>query len=521
MFTFTTYDLLAKNLPDRHDAPAVIVADKQVTYGELAGRCESLAAWLAANGVKRGDRVGIHLRKSVEEVVATFAAARMGAVVVNVNYQWTARQLQYILQDCQIKLLITDRRRCGLILKSEPEILSALDRILVSDAQIDHPKVTAWSDLDNEAVYGGPGPIGADLAALMYTSGSTGKPKGVMFTHDNVVQGARIVACYLKNTAADRVLGLLPMSFDYGMSQVTTMFLVGGSVVLQPVVVPAEIVKTLVSQRVTGMAAVPPAWIQVVRYLQEARTPLPSLRYVTNSGGKIPQVILEAMPAVFPGVSINLMYGLTEAFRSTYLPPELFAKKTGAIGRAIPNVEVFVVDPQKGLCPPGVQGELVHRGALISRGYWGNPQATADKLKPCDALRPLIGDEPVLFSGDLVRLDEDGILWFIGRADSMIKCSGYRISPTEVEEIVYEAPGVGDVVAFGVEDDLLGQVVHIAVAAREGQPLDLEPLQDFCKQNMPTYMVPARVHLWPGAMPRTSSGKIDRPAVIGKCKAAP
>ena len=515
MFTFTVYDLLSKNLPSRADHPAVVDGDDEVTYCELSRRVDALASWLHVNGVARGDRVGIHIRKSVEEVVATFAVARIGAVFVNVNHQRTAPQLKYIVDDCGIRVLLTDRRKARLIEKDG--WLDELEAVVVVGGGIEHPNATAWSDLPDDWTAPPPAAISVDLGALLYTSGSTGQPKGVMLSHQNIVHGARSVACYLKNTPDDRILGLLPMSFDYGMSQVTTAFLVGATVVLQPVVMPAEIARTLVEKNVTGLASVPPSWIQIVRYLEEQKTPLPSLRYVTNSGGKIPAPILDAMPRVFPGVDIVLMYGLTEAFRSTFLPPELFEAKKGSIGRAIPDAEMFVVDPDKGVCGPDEQGELVHRGALISMGYWGKPEATEDKLKVCDALVPLIGQEKVLYSGDLVRRDADGILWFVSRIDSMIKCSGFRLSPTEVEEVVFASGLVSDVVAFGVEDEMLGQVVHVAVATGDGSEADRDALSKYCQHNMPAYMVPREIHTWQGQMPRTSSGKIDRPSVVVAC----
>lgn len=517
MFTFTVYDLLAKNLSTHAQQTALVAGETEISYAELDQQVKTIATWLHEHGVQRGDRVGIHLPKSIEEVVATFAIARLGAVFVNVNYQWTLHQLQYIIQDCSIRVLLTDQYKAHKL--KDSNLIESLTHLLVRGKVPSHPKMIAWPDLsDHPTTPLPPGPLDVDLAALLYTSGSTGSPKGVMLTHLNIIQGARSVACYLKNTDKDRVLGLLPMSFDYGMNQLTTMFLVGGTVVLQPVVMPAEIIKTIVSQQVTGMAAVPPTWIQVIRYLQEVPTDLPSLRYVTNSGGKIPPTILEAMPQVFPNVDLYLMYGLTEAFRSAYLPPELFHNKMGAIGRAIPNTELYVVNSEKGLCGPGETGELIHRGVLISLGYWGKPDATADKIKPCGHLKPLIGDEKVVFSGDLVRLDEDNILWFVSRADTMIKSSGFRISPTEVEDLVYESGMIGDAVAFGVEDELLGQVVHLAVSSPDPHRLpEVETLAKYCTQHMPNYMVPRKIHAWEGQMPRTASGKIDRPLVINTC----
>jgi acyl-CoA synthetase (AMP-forming)/AMP-acid ligase II len=350
-------------------------------------------------------------------------------------------------------------------------------------------------------------------------------PKGVMLSHQNLVLGARSVAQYLRIAPDDRLLSLLPLCFDYGLNQVTSAALVGASVVLQAIPMPSEIAKTIANEGVTGFAAVPPTWVQLVPYLAETRTALPSLRYVTNSGGKIPQSVLERMPEAFPGVDIVLMYGLTEAFRSTFLPPEKFATKKGAIGQAIPNAECWVVDPDIGVCGPGQEGELVHRGALVSLGYWGRPADTAAKIRPCPQLAHLIGDEPVVWSGDVVRIDDDGDFWFVGRRDGMIKCSGFRLSPTEVEEIAHASALVGEAVAFGVEDEALGEAVHLVVtpaafaaASAKSAEVDIPALERYFRSHMPHYMVPRAIHVR-AAMPRTASGKIDRPQVVADCRA--
>ena len=511
----TVFELLTGNLPERSDRPVLFLGDTEVRYGELARRAEAMAAWLAESGIQPGDRIGISLRKSVEEVVATLAAARVGAVFVNVNYQWTPRQLAHVAADCGMRALVTDRRR----LKALPDA-GIFDLLAIVGAKEAEGNVTPWESWPEDARASCPLPAEDDLAALLYTSGSTGRPKGVMLSHKNIVRGAWSVSTYLENTQDDRVLGLLPMSFDYGMSQLTTMLRVGGSVVLQPVFMPAEIARNMQAREVTGLPLVPPSWVQLVRYLEESGERFPSLRYVTNTGGKIPGPILDLMPQVFPGVSIFLMYGLTEAFRSTFLPPELFDTKRGAIGKSIPGEQVFVVDEERGLCGPGQVGELVHRGDLVSQGYWGNEEATAERIRSSPHLAHLIGDEKVVFSGDRVRLDEDGILWFESRADAMIKCSGHRLSPTEVEEVLYESGLIGDAVVFGVPDDELGQVVHAAVTAPEGGELAKDDLLQHCRRSMPNYMIPRQIHGWPGPFPRTASGKFDRPLIVRTCRDA-
>jgi len=515
MYEIILFDLLEKNLGSRADHLAVVDGRRQITYGELSRQVEAVASWLAEGGIKRGDRVGVHLRKSIEEIIAMFAAARLGAVIVNINDQWTVHQLDYVLRDCGISILFADQRRAReFVVKEKP---STLKHILVKGNAPDDPLMTSWSEIPSEGKLRRYVGIDTDLAALLYTSGSTGQPKGVMLSNLNLLNGARSVAQYVKNTEEDRLISLLPFSFDYGLSQLTTMFLVGGTTVLHSVMMPVEIVKTLVEHQITGFAAVPPAWIPVVRHLEEVGTDLPYLRYITNSGGKIPSNILDLMPSAFPGVEIYLMYGLTEAFRSTYLPPELFEKKKGSMGRAIPNVETYIIDEEIGICGAGQQGELVHRGSLVSLGYWGKPEITEDKIKACPQLRHLIGEEKVCHSGDLVRIDEDGDYWFVSRKDAMIKSSGFRISPTEIEDAISNSGIVSHVVAYGAPDDTLGHAVEIAVTGRDGQSLDLDQLKTYCLKNMPNYMVPRQIHIWQGEMPRTSSGKLDRPAITRYC----
>jgi acyl-CoA ligase (AMP-forming) (exosortase A-associated) len=509
----SVHDLLTRNLDGGEGRVAIVEPASSITYGELDRRAAALAAWLEARGVGRGDRVVIHLQKSIEEVVATFASARLGAIFVNVHPARTLEQLLYAVADSGARVVCVDARRASEMARRG--LPDAIEHVLVRGNRAPQsPRFAAWNSLPE----GGVAPIARvdddEPAAILYTSGSTGKPKGVVLSHGNVLEGARSVASYLGNHRDDKLLSVLPFSFDYGLNQLTTMCLVGGSLVLG-VAMASEIAKAVVTHRCTGLAAVPPLWIPIVRHLEATGARMPSLRYVTNSGGAIPSGVLRSMPEVLGRAEIFLMYGLTEAFRSTYLPPALFFDKMGSIGKAIPGAEVFVIN-ERGVAGPGEEGELVHRGPLVSLGYWGKPEATADKIKPCRALRELIGDEKVCFSGDRVRVDEDGFLWFVSRADAMIKCSGHRISPTEVEDVVYESKIVGDCVAFGVKDEELGEVVHVAVAGLEGAAERIGEAQiiDFCRRNLPSFMVPARVHVFARPLPRNANGKLDRPAIV-------
>ena len=494
----SVYGLLERSIARFPERPALSAAGREISYAELGERVDRLAAWLGERGVRRGDRVCVHLSKSVEEVVGMFAAARLGAAFVNVNAKWSRAQLERILADCEPRALLVEGRRLRELEAQLPPVVLAR-----GPGGWEDPPTPSSSPASPEAVEPDA------LAAILYTSGSTGGPKGVMLSQRNLTLGAESVALYLENREEDRVLGLLPFSFDYGLSQITTMFLVGGCVCLLGVMMPAEIASTLRAQAITGLPALPSIWTPLVRYLEEHPGPLPALRYLTNTGGRIPDAILERMPRVFPGVDIFLMYGQTEGFRATYLPPQEFARKRGSIGRAIPNAEVFVVDPERGPCGPGEQGELLQRGDLLFQGYWGRPEATDAVLKPSPHLASSIGDEKVLHTGDLVRVDEDGCLWFVGRSDGLIKSSGFRISPDEVEEVVVASGLVREVVAFGVPDELLGERVEIAITA-DAPGCDVKKLRRHCSRNMPTYMAPSAIHAWDGEFPRTAHGKVDR-----------
>jgi acyl-CoA ligase (AMP-forming) (exosortase A-associated) len=350
--------------------------------------------------------------------------------------------------------------------------------------------------------------IDTDVAAILYTSGSTGQPKGVVLSHRNMVAGAQSVASYLDLRADDRLLAVLPLSFDYGLSQLTTAFLRGASVVLMNYLFPKDIVTMVARERITGLAAVPPLWIALARLAWPADC---TLRFITNSGGAMPVPTVQALREILPDTRIFLMYGLTEAFRSTYLPPEEVARRPDSIGRAIPNAEILVVRPDGTLCDADEPGELVHRGALVALGYWNDPARTAQRFRPApgqDFGLPV--PELAVWSGDTVRRDADGYLYFIGRSDDMIKVSGYRISPTEIESVLHATGLVAEVAAFGIDHPQLGQAIAVIAVPVEEGAIDASSLLAECKRRLPAYMVPAHIDLRAGPLPRNPNGKIDR-----------
>lgn len=499
----------------RPDAPALTYKDDTVTYADLRKRIASFAAGLASAGLERADRVAIYLDKRIETVVSIFGTAAAGGVFVPVNPVLRPKQVGHILGDCDVRVLVTTRERWAL-LREELESCVALEVVVVlgagSEERADgRPRILKWEQVGGEASVFAPvrGVIDTDMAAILYTSGSTGKPKGVVLSHRNVLTGGASVSQYLEMHHDDCILAALPLSFDAGFSQLTTSFTVGAHVVLVDYLLPGDVVRLCARHGVTGLTCVPPLWIQ----LADQNWPADAtrrMRYFANTGGRMPRATLDRLRAIFPGADPYLMYGLTEAFRSTYLDPREVDRRPDSIGKAVPNAEILVARPDGSLCGPGEEGELVHRGALVALGYWNDPERTAERFRPAPGADPgICTTELAVWSGDVVRTDDDGYLYFVGRNDEMIKTSGYRVSPTEIEEVVYATGMVRDAVALGVEDPRIGQHIVLAVSPANGNELLPETLMAELKRQLPSYMVPKRVVVR-ASLPRSPNDKFDR-----------
>ncbi len=515
---FLLHHMLRTSASRYPEKEALVHGEQRLTYMEVSARVAGLASGLRAAGLRRGERVGIYLDASIAQVISIFGVSQAGAVFVPANGVLFPDQVAYIARDCGVSALITSAAKLESVLPVISEIPSLRFLVVVSNnEQISAPRTTydfesmthtapefPWKDWGIEK----------DLAAVLYTSGSTGKPKGVMLSHANVMAGATIVSTYLEITASDRILAVLPFSFDAGLNQLTTAFQQGSTLVLMNFIFARQIVEMLVKEQITGLAGVPTVWSLLTQPNATLlkNTP-PALRYITNTGGAMPQSVLKMLQAALPKTRIFLMYGLTEAFRSTYLPPEELDRRPTSMGKAIPDTEILVLNEQGQLCKPGEVGELVHRGPTVSLGYWGNPEATHRVLKPNPLLPLELGEiDRVCYSGDLVKMDEDGFLYYVGRRDTMIKSSGFRISPTEVEEVVFQSGKARHAAAIGVPDDLLGQAVKIFVVPRDAESVDKDGLVAFCMERMPRYMVPKHIEIV-DELPKTSSGKVDYPSL--------
>lgn len=515
---FLLHHLLRSSAGRSPAKEALVHGEERFTYAELSARVASLASGLRGAGLRRGERVGIYLEAGIAQVISIFSTSQAGGVFVPANAMLFPEQVSHIARDCGISALITTAAKLDSLLPVLSSIPSLRFLVVVANgvfvpASLPVYDFSVMTDGEPNALLADRG-IENDLAAILYTSGSTGKPKGVMLTHANLIAGATIVSTYLGITACERILAILPFSFDAGLNQLTTAFQQGATLVLMNFTFAKQIVDMLAQEKITGLAGVPTVWSLLAQPNSTLRKNTPrALRYITNTGGAMPETVLRTLRAALPETKIFLMYGLTEAFRSTYLPPEELDHRPTSMGKAIPDTEILVVNEEGRLCMPGEIGELVHRGPTVSLGYWGNPEATNRVLKPNPLLAPEIGShEKVCYSGDLVKMDEDGFLYYVGRRDAMIKSSGYRISPTEVEEVVFQSGKARHAAAIGVPDEMLGQAVKVFIVLRDGEFWAPNTILNFCAERMPRYMVPKYVEVLDD-LPKTSSGKIDYPSL--------
>ena len=469
---------------------AIVTRDRTVAYGELDRLVDGLAAQLRDVGVERGDRVAVVLPNSVGAAIAIYGALRAGAAFSPLNPTIKRDKLAHVLKDSGAAAVVCDA--------GHAEVVRAAMAVAG-----EVPIVTA---LDSESRDGaGPPPVSLDLAAVIYTSGSTGDPKGVTLTHGNMTFAADSIIEYLGMDESERVLCVVPLSFDYGLYQLLMTIRVGATLVLeQGFAFPGRVVQLLESERITGLPGVPTVFHVLLGLRGLAERELPHLRYLSNTGAALHAPTIEAIRRTFPGARLFSMYGLTECKRATYLPPDQLDARPTSVGVPIPGTEAWIEDEDGNRLGPGEVGELVIRGAHVMQGYWNDPELTAQRLRP--GRWPW---ERVLATGDLFRTDEEGYLFFVGRRDDLIKSGGEKVVPREIEDVLHAAPGVSEAAVVGVPDRLLGQAVHAHVSAKPGATLDAAELRVYCAEHLEDYKVPRSVTVH-DELPRTSNGKIDR-----------
>ncbi len=494
---------------------ALVCEGRRISYAELDAMANRLANGLIARGIRRNDRVAVYLPNSVAAAAGIFGILKAGAAFVVINPSTKFDKLSYIIGDSEAAGIIMDAgggraNTAGQLLERHAHLRCA---VLAGDGAATGRAVSVQSLLSNSPTTRPRiNAIDLDLACLVYTSGSTGEPKGVICDHGNILFAANSVISYLHNTPEDIVLSVLPLSFDYGLYQLLMATLFGGTLVLETnFAFPARTLELIAQERVTGFPGVPTIFAALLK-MDLAPFDLSSLRYITNTAAALPPSHILKLRAKFPGVTLFSMYGLTETKRTLYLPPELLEEHADSVGIAIPGTEVWVERPDGTRAAPGETGELVVRGRHVMRGYWRSPEATAERFRP----GPIPG-ERLCYTGDLFRMDEHGLLYFVGRKDDIIKTRGEKVSPREVENVLHALPGIVEAAVVGVPDPMLGQAVKAVVVAEAG--VTRAQVLAHCRANLEDFMVPKYVE-FEDRLPTTATGKVYRKG-LATCAVSP
>jgi long-chain acyl-CoA synthetase len=508
------HELLRRTASTRPEQTALIAGEAERSFGEINRDSDFLAAEFHRRGVRRGDRVVAVLENSIDLVVTLWAVLKAGAVFIPLHSAAKAGSLKFILEDSGAKCLVIHRlfhARVEEALNGEdspgpaPFVIWAGGASPSGDGASLHDILAPAQAGAPAPVFPSPGVIDQDLALIIYTSGSTGAPKGVMLTHHAVCNNARCISRYLGAVESDVVLCVLPLSFGYGLFQVLTGAETGFSVVLErSFAFPYEVLKQISRRRVTGLPGVPTIFAKLLELAPFEGFDLSHIRYLTNAAAALPPAHVERLRRLLPQARLFSMYGQTECTRVCYLDPERIEEKPGSVGRAMPNCEVYIVDGEGRRCAPGEVGELVVRGANVMRGYWRRPEETARALRDGD-----IPGEKVLYTGDLFRADEDGDLYFVSRQDDIFKCRGEKVSPKEIEHVLFDLEGVAEAAVVGAPHPVDGMAIKAFVVLRAGCGLSEKALRRHCAARLETRLVP-RFFEFCETLPKTESGKITK-----------
>lgn len=498
------YEVLAETASLHPHAPAIEHGATTVTYAALLTQVNDLRDKLLARGIQPGDRVAVMVGRDAVEPALLFALSACRAVFASLNRLWKPAQVAYGLRYLRPTFFVTGKTMAGQMAACEDFAAPPGGIIVLEDLLAIAPPTIRMTP---------PVPSVLDLGAIIFTSGSSGHPKGVMHSNASLLRWTESTVRYLGNRPGDRVLAILPLAFGYGLNQLLCMVHCGGCYRISQSVLMGDVIKELAANAVTGLAGIPNFWRDFTRALPSLNIDPAqfSLRYVTNAGGHCPPSVLAEVRNQIEQTDVYLMYGTTETLRSAYLPPHLFDSKMGAIGVPVPGAQVLLVNGEGKPCRHGEIGEIVHRGPTVAEGYFGAPAEPCDRFRAApDWLPDAREGEKVCFTGDLARQDDDGILWFESRRDRQLKINGFRISPTEIEDVTKQLGFVDDAVAVCVKSEDKPETIHLAVAVRADAELPAEDeITRFLRARVANYMVPAKVHFWTDSFPRTANGKTD------------
>lgn len=498
------------------DKVALIFKNTRLTYAQLDRMANSLANALLNIGIEKGDRVAIFMDNSIEAVVSIFGILKAGAAFMVINHTTKTEKLQYIMNNSRAKILLTQASRFDVLKGINCPYLNT---VIIADADYDNNHTSyimhKSSDIScisyNEIINTNRDEcviskcIDLDLASIIYTSGSTGIPKGVMLSHLNIVSAAHSITTYLENTEKDIIINVLPLSFDYGLYQILMGFKIGGTVILEKsFTYPYQVINTMVEERVTGFPGVPTIFALLLRIKEIEKLDLSSLRYLTNTAAALPVSHIKRLRELFPQAKLYSMYGLTECKRVSYLPPEELDRRPDSVGKGMPNEEVYIVNEAGEKVGPGEIGELVVRGSNVMLGYWEMPEETEKCIRP-----GRYSGERVLYTGDLFRMDEEGYLYFVARKDDIIKCKGEKVSPKEIENVLYKLEGVLEAAVIGVPDEIYGQAIKAYVSLDSSVRLTEKEIFKHCSENLENFMIPKYIEIL-SSLPKTMTGKISK-----------
>ncbi|MGH8202861.1 MAG: class I adenylate-forming enzyme family protein [Steroidobacteraceae bacterium] len=496
--------LLQHGTSTARDRTAVIADGHSYAFRDLLDASQRLAGALRSRGIERGDRVAIQLENSWASASAIFGTLIAGGVFVLINPQTRASKLGFILRDCGARALITES---GLE-QTSLEALRGLDPppVVLRSGKCDDPAESLEDALAGAQPLAEPAPvIPLDLAAIIYTSGSTGTPKGVMQTHQAMVFTTESLIEYLRLTEDEKILCVLPLSFDYGLYQLLMAVALSACLVLErSFTFLGEVLGRIRDERVTAFPGVPTIFATLLAAHRRAAICFPSVTRVTNTAAALPDEFAGGLREIFPNALIYRMYGLTECKRVSYLDPALLDSKPGSVGKAIPGTEVYLLSAEGNPVPPGEVGVLYVRGPHVMAGYWNRPDLTDEMLKPGK-----LPGERVLCTHDLFRMDHEGYLYFVGRTDDIIKTRGEKVSPVEVENALHRIAGVREAAVVGVPDEILGQAIRAYVVADPSAGVTVQSLRTDSAAFLEPYMVPTQVILC-DSLPRNPNGKVDK-----------
>jgi acyl-CoA synthetase (AMP-forming)/AMP-acid ligase II len=495
----------ARDLPDKE---AIVFRGLRISFSELEERSTRIANFLRSGGVEKGMRVGIYSSKCAGEVAVIFAIAKAGCVLVDINPAFRDEKLQHVIEECEPAALFFHQSKSaaveragqrgilpGLLIcmgpgpsRAGPASAVGLDTILAESDRAPQPRISSTSTDE-------------DIAAIIYTSGTTASAKGIIVTHRILSESTLVSAQVLGNVSKDRLISVTPFSFDGALSQLFTATLVGGTLVLQDSNFPRDVVRTLIDEKITGFHAVPSFWrMMLERYPSLVDYEFPHLRYLSLIGEVFPADELARLKRILKNTEFFMMYGTTEAFRSTCLAPADFAKKSLSVGKPLPSVEIVLVDEKGNRCPAGEVGEIVHRGAFVSPGYWRRDGSATFR-------------EDGVHTGDLGRFDEDGYLYFVGRKDTMIKRLGYQVYPEEIEACLEAMEGIAMAAVVCTPDTGSGPQIRAFLVRSLDSNLTSEAVERHCKRHLPHYMMPDDI-AFRSAMPTTGTCKMDRAQLL-------